>query len=119
MYGLAEEIVDAFDFYFDHCFGFYENIKRWTESNECYELFKDIEKEEMLEPSRCKSVKRTKINRVFNEVGKKMLFLFDYGDEWHFIIELKGIESREKDKDYPLIVESAGKAPPQYEEINE
>jgi len=47
LYSLAEEIVVAFDFYFDHCFGFYDNIKRWTESNECYELFKDIEKEEI------------------------------------------------------------------------
>jgi len=73
----------------------------------------------MLEPSRCKSVKRTKINRVFDKLGKRTLFLFDYGDQWHFLVELKGIKFKEEDKDCPLIVESVGKAPPQYGEVDE
>ncbi len=111
---LAGEILDAFDFDSDHCFGFYNNLKRWTKSDECYELFKDIEDEQGLEPTPCKSVKKTKVGKVFNEIGKKMLFLFDYGDEWHFIVELKGIESPQEDKNYPLILESVEKAPPQY-----
>jgi hypothetical protein len=119
LYGLAEEIVDAFDFDFDHCFGFFDNLKLWTESNECYELFKDIEKEQGLEPTYCKSVKKTRVGGVFNEIGKKMLFLFDYGDEWRFIVELKGIELPKQDTNYPLILESIGNAPPQYGEIDE
>jgi len=115
LYNLAEAIVDSFDFYFDHAFGFYNNnIKRWRESTEGYELFAD-----MGEKSKFKGVKRTKINKVFDKIKKKMLFLFDYGDEWHFIVELKGIESLEEDAKYPLVVESVGKAPPQYEEMDE
>ena len=117
LYGFAEEIIDAFGFDFDHCFGFFDNLKMWTKSIECYELFKDIEKEQGLEPTPCKSVKKTRIDGVFNKTGKKMLFLFDYGAEWHFIIELKGIETSKKKINYPLILESAGEAPPQYEEI--
>jgi len=109
LYNLAEVIVDSFDFDFDHCFGFYDNIKRWTESTEGYELFADIGEE-----SKFKSVKRTKINEVFDKIKKKMLFLFDYGDEWHFIVELKGIESPEEDAKYPLVAKSVGEAPPQY-----
>ena len=27
----------------------------------------------------------------YPEVGKKMLFLFDYGDEWRFKVELIGL----------------------------
>ncbi len=80
LYELAEEIVKSFDFYFDHCFGFYDNLNSWTNSNKCYELFKDIEEELELEPTCCKSVKKTRIDKVFNKIGRKMLFLFDYGD---------------------------------------
>lgn len=113
LYELAEEIVNAFDFDLDHRFGFFDNLKSWTESKECYELFKDME-EEGLEETRCKSVKKTKVDRVFRNIGKKVLFLFDYGDEWHFIVELKGMESPRRGAEYSLILESVGKAPPQY-----
>jgi len=111
LYNLAEAILDSFGFYFDHAFGFYDNIKSWVESTEGYELFAD-----MAEGSEFKSVKRTEINEVFNKIKKKMLFLFDYGEEWHFIVELKGIESPKGNANYPLVVESVGKPPPQYEE---
>lgn len=43
-FSLAESIVDSFNFYFDHCFGFYDNIERWIKSEEGYELFADIVK---------------------------------------------------------------------------
>jgi hypothetical protein len=109
LYGLAEVILGSFDFDFDHPFGFYDNIKRWTHSEEGYELFAD-----MGEESEFKGVKKTKVNSVFNQIGKKMLFLFDYGDEWHFIVERKGIELPQEGIRYPFIVESVGEAPPQY-----
>ena len=111
LYGLAEAIVDGFNFDFDHAFGFYDNIKRWPHSNEGYELFADIGEE-----SKFKGVKVARVNKVFDELGKKMLFLFDYGDEWHFIVELKGIELPKEGGEYPFVVESVGDAPPQYGE---
>jgi len=111
LYKLAETIVDSFNFYFDHPFGFYDNIKKWNQSDEGYELFAD-----MGEESEFKGVKKTKVNSVFNQIGKKMLFLFDYGDQWHFIIELKGIELAREEVRYPFILESVGEAPSQYGE---
>lgn len=60
LYNLADAIVDSFNFYFDHAFGFYNNIKRCTKSVEGYELFAD-----MGEESKFKGVKRTKVNRDF------------------------------------------------------
>lgn len=114
LYSLAEAIVDSFNFDFDHAFGFYNNIKRWIVSDEGYELFADIGEE-----SEFNGVKRTKVNEVFNETNKKMLFLFDYGDEWHFIVELKGIEASKEDAKYPLVVESVGEAPPQYGDMDD
>ena len=114
LYKLAEAFVDSFGFYFDHPFGFYDNIKQWTKSKEGYELFADIGEE-----SEFKGVERTKVGKVFHEMNKKMLFLFDYGDEWHFIVELKGIESQRENSKYPFVVESVGDAPPQYGEPEE
>jgi hypothetical protein len=109
LYRLAEAIVDSFGFYFDHAFGFYSNIRQWTKSEEGYELFADIGEE-----SKFDGVERTKVGKVFHETKKKMLFLFDYGDEWHFIVELKGIEPQSENAKYPFVVQSVGDAPPQY-----
>ena len=114
LYHLAEAILDSFNFYFDHAFGFYDKIKKWTESEEGYELFEDMEEE-----SRFKSVERTKVNEAFDKVKKKMLLLFDYGDMWHFIIKLEDIESPKENAKYPQIMVSIGEAPPQYGEIDE
>ncbi len=114
LYSLAEAIVDGFNFDLDHAFGFYDNIRRWSHSNEGYELFADIGEE-----SKFKGVKGARLNKVFDKLGKKMLFLFDYGDEWHFIVELKGIERPKEGEKYPLIVESVGGVPLQYGEADE
>jgi len=114
LYSLAESIVESFDFDFDHAFGFYDNLKNSTNSKEGYELFADIGEESKLE-----GVERTKIKRVFDKLGKRMLFLFDYGDDWHFTVELERVQSSEEDVKYPLVVESVGDAPPQYGEPDE
>ena len=114
LYNLAESIVESFDFDFDHAFGFYDNLKNSTNSKEGYELFADIGEESEFE-----GVERTKIKKVFDKLGKRMLFLFDYGDDWHFTIELQRVQSSEEAIKYPLVVESVGDAPPQYGEPDE
>jgi hypothetical protein len=43
LYQLAESITDAFDF--EHAFGFYGNIKSWTDSVDDYGEEKEEEKE--------------------------------------------------------------------------
>jgi len=123
LYDLAESITDAFDFDFDHTFGFYDNIKSWTDSVERYEsstsIFRSILFALVFPPGELgdnRDVARTKVKEVFDEPGKKLLFLYDYGDEWHFIVQLREKKATEKDTKYPQIVESVGKAPPQYDE---
>jgi hypothetical protein len=61
-----------------------------------------------------KGVKTTPMNTVFNEIGKQMLFFFDYGDNWKFRVELLGIEPAEPGKKYPECVQSVKKAREQY-----
>jgi len=112
LYDLAEAIVQSFDFDFDHSFGFFDNIKNWTKSDEKYEISSGvIEDSELIN-----NVKEVTINEVFNEIEKKMLFLYDFGDEWQFIVELIVTDSRDPDLQYPCIVKSVGKAPIQYKD---
>ncbi len=112
LYNFAGIIVRAFGFYFDHPFGFYSNMVSINDSSAGYELFVDIG-EEPLTPH-FKGVKKTKISEAFNNIGTKMLFFFDYGDEWHFIVELKEIRGPLQNESLPAVLESIGKAPLQY-----
>lgn len=112
---LAEAIVDSFDFCFDHCFGFYSNLKsNYFDSKEKYELFFDIGEE-----SDAGSVQKTSISQVFNSAKKKMQFLFDYGDEWLFEVELLGVGEYQKKRKYPHVIKTKGKAPEQYPSYEE
>jgi len=43
-----------------------------------------------------------------------MRFLFDYGDEWEFLVELINRKPKEPKAKLPRLLISAGKAPAQY-----
>ncbi|BET28960.1 plasmid pRiA4b ORF-3 family protein [Wolbachia endosymbiont of Carposina sasakii] len=60
-----------------------------------------------------KSVKNSYIYKVF-EPDKKMIFLFDYGDNWEFLVECCGIIEAEAGTRYPKVTKKQGEAPPQY-----
>jgi len=110
LYDLAAAIVAAFGFDFDHPFGFYSlhkgNIYR---SPIKYELFADMNPD-----SDAGSVKRTRVCEAFHEIGHKMTFLFDYGDNWQFGVELMEEHAKEQGAKYPRVVKKVGTAPPQY-----
>jgi hypothetical protein len=59
-------------------------------------------------------VKRTKAGDAFPAVGHKMLFLFDYGDEWLFRVTFKEAGIKAAKTRYPCLVASQGEAPAQY-----
>lgn len=117
LYKLAEAIVKAYNFNFDHCFGFFSNITgaRYFDSEKKYELFTDlIEEGEDLEPTGAGNVKKTKVSEVWQNIGDKMMFLFDYGDNWHFVVELTGFSKGKPKQKYPHILKKVGRAPRQY-----
>jgi Plasmid pRiA4b ORF-3-like protein len=112
LYKLAEAIVSAFGFDFDHAFGFYSGLTPATmmRTHPKYELFADMGE---ADPG-VSSVKKTKIGRAFPAVGHTLLFLFDYGDDWHFRVSLRGTGEKIAKVRYPRIVGSKGEAPQQY-----
>jgi len=113
LYKLAEAIVKAYGFNFDHAFGFYSKIARYFyDSPVKYELFAD-----MGEPTEgAQSVKKTKVIEAFPVDKTRFLFLFDYGDEWHFKVERRSASMKVTGAKYPRVVKTEGKAPEQYEE---
>jgi len=114
LYIFAEAIIDAFDFDFDHCFGFFSDTSgNYLDSKEKYELFKDLENQG-IEPVDSASVKKSKIEDVFKKAGEEMLFLFDYGAHWEFIVSFENFGEKIEHKKYPKVIESKGKAPRQY-----
>lgn len=114
LYDFACFILANFDFDFDHAFGFYNHLTRYWEATEAYELFYDDKATRMECPSFAKGVKKTPVSAAFSEPGKMMLFLFDYGDNWHFRVELLDIEPTLHKNLYPECRESAGRARSQY-----
>ena len=111
LYTLAQAIVRFFDFDFDHAFGFYSGLKgNIYQSSARYELFVDLGEAE----GDARSVKRTRLIEAFPSLGAKMRFLFDYGDEWVFLVELVGRKPKETKVRLPRLLLAAGKAPAQY-----
>lgn len=111
LYRLAEAIVSAFGFDFDHYFGFYSGEPFGPKrKHPCYELFADMGE---ADPG-VRSVKKTKIAQAFPAVGHSLLFLFDYGDEWRFRVKLKETRRKAPKTRYPRVVASNGEAPAQY-----
>src|SRR2546421_9713421 len=90
LYDLAEVIVDAYGFDFDHAFGFFSRTgEDYFDSEKKYELFADMPDIAAEHPG-SGSVQRTKVSDVWNILGETMLFLFDYGDMWRFTVRLIG-----------------------------
>jgi hypothetical protein len=111
LYTLAQTIACFFDFDFDHAFGFYSALKGDIyRSPTRYELFVDFGESE----GNARSVKRTRVAEAFPSVGAKMRFLYDYGDEWVFLVELVGRKPKELKVRLPRLVLAAGTAPAQY-----
>ena len=117
LYRLAKAIVSAYNFDFDHCFGFFSKIaeSHYFDSEKKYELFTDlIEEGEDLEPTGAGSVKKTKVKEVWQNIGDKMMFLFDYGDNWRFVVELVDFGEKKNGQKYPNTLKKTGRAPRQY-----
>ena len=108
---LAKGIVEAFGFDFDHAFGFYppETRRGGKRSQPKSEVFAD-----MGEEPDALSVSKTRIADAFPQVGHTMMFLFDYGDNWRFTVEVIGFGEKAPKVHYPRVLRKTGTPPEQY-----
>ena len=109
LYDLAHAILAAFRFDRDHLFGFYDNLHRYYHSREGYVLTNGVGI-----GSRFPGVNQARIATVFPEPKKKMLFVYDFGDEWRFVVQSKGQALPVEGVKYPVVIESCGDDPEQY-----
>lgn len=116
---LGNAIPVAFAFYDPHLWSFFLSGKAWDEETE-YALdsepgpFGD-------DPAPSASAVRIRDLPFPGKTGKReFLFLFDYGDEWHFGVKLvRTSDTVEPGVGYPRVVAEAGAAPPQYPDLED
>ena len=113
LYNFAAFIIKTVGFDFDHCFEFCDNLKNSYRSKERYTLFADIG-EEADDPG----VKKTKLSDVFHP-RRKMLFHFDYGDDWFFPVTCTAINESAAKRAFKKVVATRGTPPVQYPDFEE
>ena len=99
-------ILDAYGFDEDnHLYSFFMDGKKY--SNYRYNSPNDEEGP---------FVDEAKIGKIELYIGQRVLYLFDYGDSWQFSVVLEGIRDEGALVIKPVVIESLGEAPIQYNE---
>jgi hypothetical protein len=65
------------------------------------------------------SAEEVTIGEIFLKEHQTLAYLFDYGDEWMFYVELEKIEEGKASLSTPRLLESKGKSPEQYPDWGE
>ena len=116
---LGEAIPLAFGFDDPHLWSFFLSGQAWDPASE-YAL---DSQPDPFGGRRARAARRAQIREVPfpGASGKKeFLFLFDYGDEWHFGVKLVRIHpDLEPGARYPRVVARQGEAPAQYPDLED
>lgn len=115
LFELAQLITSAFGFDFEHAFGFFGRLTgRVFASPVRYELFAD---EELGGDAR--SVQQATVGQALPRTNSKMLFVYDYGDEWRFRVEVRDISELPPGSPISRVTAQIGKAPDQYPVVSD
>lgn len=105
---LAAGILDAFDFDHDHLYSFLCKSRTGT-------TFR-INHPQLGEPLFADQVR---IGDLPLQPTDSMTFLYDFGDEWEFRLQLERLEAPDRRRKKPTLLESHGEAPEQYPDWDE
>lgn len=106
---LSDAILDAFNFDNDHLHAFFMNNRAWDEMDCYYSPY--AEEDEFCSTDACN------LQFLNLEIGKKFLYIFDFGDDWRF--QCKVLKILDEDTKEPVVVRTKGAAPMQYSEFDE
>ncbi|MDX2190763.1 MAG: hypothetical protein SFY32_12950 [Bacteroidota bacterium] len=95
---LAQHLLKSFGFKVSEPFGFYDNLENWSKSKNKFELFEEDPKKNTL--------KNTFVDDFF-EVKKEFLLIYDYLEEYRFLIFFEKMVP-ERNVQYPDVIESMG-----------
>lgn len=96
-------IQGAFDFDTDHLYAFFMDNRKWSEYS-----FESPHSEEGI------SADEVKIGDLDLVVNQHILYLFDFGDEWEFDVQLVEVKKGEPLLETPKTLEMHGDSPEQY-----
>jgi Plasmid pRiA4b ORF-3-like protein len=106
-------IPSAFGFDDDHLWSFFLSGKPWDRASE----YAYLTEPSVLGEASKRNADRLRVRDA--PAGREFLYLFDYGDEWHFGVKLARTGEVEPGARYPRVVASQGQAPPQYPDLDE
>jgi len=104
---LHKAIFKAFDRSEEHQYSFFLSNKPYDRESEYTSPGLDTDGTNKL-------ATRIRIDSLALYGGPKILYLFDYGDEWWHEVELISVTERVTHASYPRVVKKQGKSPPQY-----
>jgi hypothetical protein len=102
---LHEVLRRAFGWWEDHLYSFWLDAEFWGD--------REREYTSPIEPEDGVKTADVELDRLALEPGREIAYVFDFGDEWRVRLRLGEIRPA-GDETYPAILESRGKAPPQY-----
>ncbi len=98
---LHTAILDAADFDSDHLYSFYLSGRAWDEDTE-------------YAPQKARYSSRTRLSDLRLRLKQRWLYLFDYGDQHEFDVQLIAASPDQPRGTYPRLIEQHGQMPPQY-----
>lgn len=111
-------LLDAIGFEIDHLYGFHENLRQPMPApgKRSFSLMADQFPEDCPDE---KGVENTPATELF-EPGKTVLFHFDYGDDWRFLLTCDSLTEAKKGQKQGLrILSRTGEFPEQYPSFDE
>ena len=104
---LHKAVFKAFDRFEEHQYSFFLSNKPYDRESEYTSPGLDTD-------GTGKLATRIRIDSIALYGGPKILYLFDYGDEWWHEVKLISVTERVTRASYPRVVKKQGKSPPQY-----
>jgi hypothetical protein len=102
---LSREILEAFDFIEDHAHAFFMDNRAWSDADSYYMAMEDEEEDER---HTCDFTLR---KAGLKTVGKKFVYVFDFGDDWRFHCRvLRILDEQTAD---PVVIRTKGEPPVQ------
>lgn len=107
---LHQVILKAYEFDSKHEATFYRSNDHWQRGREI--SLQKYDKPYKAEPLLMES---TPIGSEIRDPNQKFIYVYDFGKNWTFLVELINVSKEEAGKqDYPVLVKSEGIAPSQY-----
>lgn len=98
-------ILDAFEFTDDHAHAFFMDNRAWSDADA---YFLDDVDEDNEERHTCDVT----LSELGLEIGRKFVYVFDFGDDWQF--QCKILRILDDHTDLPSIISEKGDPPTQY-----